>query len=101
MNGDAAAQFQQILQQASADPRVVGLFLGGSRGSRLTMRSVSAGRALRFRGAATAFPQLPGARATQVPAYQHPTEWPSAAGQDCGYLGARRSGETAGATGNS
>jgi hypothetical protein len=31
MNDESAAQFQQILQQAGADPHVVGLFLGGSR----------------------------------------------------------------------
>ena len=29
---DAAQQFQQFLQQASVDPHVVGMFLGGSRG---------------------------------------------------------------------
>lgn len=32
MSSDATAQFQQILRQAGADPHVVGLFLGGSRG---------------------------------------------------------------------
>ena len=32
MNADAEAQFQQIIQHAQADPHLVGMLLGGSRG---------------------------------------------------------------------